>query len=445
MEYLYRLYRTYSISSTACFAFLMIILYHAFLPKRKYSNITPAKYAALGVVIFTALFQGVLLTVSPAELIFSNPFHYLYFFLCMVIPSITLSHLFLEGKLFSKLIYILFFTASIQVFRGLCIPIYRLENVIESNVYLFLDLFMESLLFLFLYGLMVLFRKHPIEIEPLLDNRTRTAMLYLPLSVHSAIMLPAFFPDMDIYYIYIIFFLDIPILYYLFAIHYNELVKVNIAMTKARANRDAYERTDELRKKIRQERHELKNEYFRLQILLHDKKYEELETQLEAVIGKTNKNLKSLETGSTYLDYLILQKESLATDSNIPFQVDITLPESTSFDETAAGTVLANLLDNAIEASRKEKDSAIHVTIKTINGYFFCEVRNRIGNNVFEKNPFLTTTKTDSESHGYGLKIIRKTLAEAKGIFDLTVDNGDFVASFMLPLLEKNKLDNHKY
>jgi nitrogen-specific signal transduction histidine kinase len=43
------------------------------------------------------------------------------------------------------------------------------------------------------------------------------------------------------------------------------------------------------------------------------------------------------------------------------------------------------------------------------------------------------TTKRDEKAHGYGLKIVRKTLDEHEGMLDVGVKDGWFVASFMLP------------
>lgn len=37
------------------------------------------------------------------------------------------------------------------------------------------------------------------------------------------------------------------------------------------------------------------------------------------------------------------------------------------------------------------------------------------------------------KAHGYGLKIVRKTLDEHEGMLDVGVKDGWFVASFMLP------------
>ena len=41
---------------------------------------------------------------------------------------------------------------------------------------------------------------------------------------------------------------------------------------------------------------------------------------------------------------------------------------------------------------------------------------------------------SDEKAHGYGLKIVRKTLGEHEGMLDVGVKDGWFVASFMLPV-----------
>lgn len=141
-----------------------------------------------------------------------------------------------------------------------------------------------------------------------------------------------------------------------------------------------------------------------------------------------------METGSAYLDELLAAKEQTAKQAGIPLRAEILLPAEIAVDETSAGTVLANLLDNAIEASMQENKPEITVSMRCIQGYFHCQVSNHISRNILEINPALETTKQDADFHGFGLKIIKKTLQEQEGMLNISVEDEKFIASFLLPL-----------
>lgn len=438
LEQFYNFYRTYSIDSTICFMFLLISLQANFPVKKKYAHNSSWFFTLSGALIFTLLFQGVLLTFFD-DLIFSTPVHYFYYFLCVFLLGLLLSHYYLQGKLFSKLIFILFFVASIQLYRAFCLPMYSLEGTINQDLYIFMDLGLEILLFLFLYMFSQLFKRHHIQTGLELNLKTKIIMLYLPLSILIAVMIPGYFPNLGHALTYLILLMDMPVIYYLFAElarHYEEQNRLSQALTRAKADQAAFEQISELRTKIRQERHELKNQYFKLQVLMHNQEYEKLEEEIGTVVDRISTNLKSLETGSTYLDYLLLQKQEQAEKYNIPFHVEINLPQDIAYDDTAAGTALSNLIDNAIESSRKEKTPDIQISIRNVKGYFYCEIKNYVTKNVLAANPSLDTTKNDKDMHGFGLKIVRKTLEQANGILNLSVDQSYFKAAFMLPILK---------
>jgi sensor histidine kinase regulating citrate/malate metabolism len=99
-----------------------------------------------------------------------------------------------------------------------------------------------------------------------------------------------------------------------------------------------------------------------------------------------------------------------------------------------AGTVLANLLNNAIEAGRKEKNPAFTVTMRIVRNSFFCRITNHVSTDVLKVNAGLKTAKSDRQAHGHGLRIVRRTIEENNGMFDLGMENDSFCASFMLPL-----------
>lgn len=87
--------------------------------------------------------------------------------------------------------------------------------------------------------------------------------------------------------------------------------------------------------------------------------------------------------------------------------------------------LLANVLDNAIEASLNVAAPKIILHISDDNGYLHVNVRNRIDKSVLEGNRELSTTKPDRERHGLGTYSISQIVDRYNGMKDY-YEKGDF-------------------
>ena len=212
---------------------------------------------------------------------------------------------------------------------------------------------------------------------------------------------------------------------------------MDAALSQSQAELAAYIEAKELREELRRERHELKNRYFYIRTLLAEEKFTEADKYLESVIGHISDDLGTIETGNALLDYLLSRKLGEAKRLNIKVTTEIALPKEFGIDSEALCTVLANLLDNAIEASRTVQSPEIRVSMKCTGGYLAAKIANRVDKDVLSLNPNLETTKKDSANHGFGFRIIRKTVEKQNGLFSVSVENGYFVADLMLPAEQK--------
>lgn len=436
---LYQIYRTYVLDSTICFSIVSGTMYLLFGPKRRMRWLRPWLYLVVSAISFSFIFQGLLIALLGGKaLIFSDPLHYLYFFLCQVSLAFLWSCLLLRGDVFPKLIYILILVAFMQLYRGVCAPLYDMEGVMEPTLYASLDLVTAVGLYACLVSLAFLFKRYRINTSALLDGRIRFIMLYILVSLLASMLLPELIPSVGSSNLVVALVMsDFPLIYYIFgrfAQNLEEQARMEQALAKAQAEWMVYERSQELRNTIREERHELKNHYFRLLVLMREGKTYEVEAELENRIGSISEESRDIETGIAYLDYLIAAKEAAAREAGIEFRVESEIADGLYFDEMAAGTILSNLTDNAIEASLGEGRPCIEVRIRYVRGYLHGKVSNRVSRDVLAVNPDLRTTKADRWAHGLGLKIVRKTLDEHEGMLSTEVKDGWFVASFMLPV-----------
>ena len=83
---------------------------------------------------------------------------------------------------------------------------------------------------------------------------------------------------------------------------------MNAALQETKAQLSHYRYSIVLQDEIRKERHELKNKYFYIQTLVHEKKFEQLEDYLNHAIGKKLSSFEEIQTGNTLMDYILNQK-----------------------------------------------------------------------------------------------------------------------------------------
>ncbi len=102
------------------------------------------------------------------------------------------------------------------------------------------------------------------------------------------------------------------------------------------------------------------------------------------------------------------------------------------FSDIDICVLLANLLDNAIEASLNVNFPQITVSIRNEKNYLCIVIRNRIENSVLEENGQLLTTKADKSKHGLGVYSISQIVDKYDGMKTYYEKNGYFVADIWL-------------
>ena len=183
-------------------------------------------------------------------------------------------------------------------------------------------------------------------------------------------------------------------------------------------------------------RHDLKNhllcisEYIRLQQTNTAMEY------IEKLTGQAKKELPYHMMTNSVAVNAILDLKKLVCDEN---QIDIkyfVLEELPKIDETDLCVILANLLDNAIEAASKEEKRQIRLSMEIIGNYFRIVVQNQIAESVLKNNKELGTTKKNRKIHGFGLQSVEDAVERNDGMSNFSEENGWFVADVMLKIHE---------
>lgn len=219
---------------------------------------------------------------------------------------------------------------------------------------------------------------------------------------------------------------------YLVSENYAKVLHAQAVEQRQQIQIQQLQQTSDMIDRVRRERHELKNTYFYIDGLVKVKRYDELEHYLDTELSARASGMEEFQTGNTLVDFLLTQKVNEARQKSIRIMTSVAALTELSIREEDLCALLANLLDNAIEASMDRPDGDVQLFLDWVKGYLRVRVRNRAEETVLRENPSLCTTKEDRERHGIGLSVVRSIAAKYQGNFDARWENGYFCATVML-------------
>ena len=101
-------------------------------------------------------------------------------------------------------------------------------------------------------------------------------------------------------------------------------------------------------------------------------------------------------------------------------------------EENEFFVLLANLLDNAVEAASKCKDNCfIEIRIQEISSMFRLYIANSYAEEPVKKGRRLVSEKNDGGNHGWGLESVKDTVKKYDGMVDIIYMNKKFVVDIM--------------
>ena len=184
---------------------------------------------------------------------------------------------------------------------------------------------------------------------------------------------------------------------------------------------------------MRKQRHNLSNALIALNVLSEQKDYEALDSSLKQVIREFS-DIQTVipDRENTMWMGLLDHKKHVAAEENIEFHVTVECGDYTKAKGIDLCVILGNLLDNAIEAERREPGRRA-VIIEAGNDFgilYFC-VKNYISTSVLDKNPSLASTKSEGV-HGYGIRTVKELVHRYDGELIITEKDHWFCVEILL-------------
>ncbi|MBQ9279349.1 MAG: GHKL domain-containing protein [Lachnospiraceae bacterium] len=182
------------------------------------------------------------------------------------------------------------------------------------------------------------------------------------------------------------------------------------------AQKEHYEGLIASNREIRKIRHDLKNHTYCLQELYKSKKYDELGNYIKDMAKLVEQADTSVHAGDEIVDAICSEKKNKAAKKGITLTVDGKL-SGVKLSALDTCTILANILDNAIEAveNLNEDKKHIELTFKRNENYMIITEANPTAHEPDIRDNNIITTKKDKSNHGFGLINIKDTVEKYEG------------------------------
>ena len=194
--------------------------------------------------------------------------------------------------------------------------------------------------------------------------------------------------------------------------------------------------TCSMNENMREMRHELKNHDAYMAALLEEGEYDKLRIFFEDCRAINYDILHYVSCGNPLVDAVVNAKASLARSRGVQVETMLAVPEVLPFSEAAVFSLVANLLDNAIEGTlaSAEPQGTIRLTIRPAGGYYVFSTSNPCNPRKVRRSEAggLLTSKGDGELHGYGTKVIKGIAERYRGVARFKVKGSTFEADVML-------------
>lgn len=187
---------------------------------------------------------------------------------------------------------------------------------------------------------------------------------------------------------------------------------------------------------IRSLHHDINNHMMIVERYIEDEQIEKALDYIKTFNEKNRLYPSYTNTETPVLNAILDGKRMICKNDNINLKCYLQT-DPLGVDDFVFCTVFGNLLDNAIEAERKEDNKEIRLAVETKGSLLHIVVQNRIHEPVLINGKLPKTDKKDSENHGIGVANIISTVSQQNGSIDIYEKDEWFVVDVLLPCKQK--------
>lgn len=214
------------------------------------------------------------------------------------------------------------------------------------------------------------------------------------------------------------------------------------------AEREMAQMTESKLEDLRCIRHDLKNQYSYMQILLAEGRYEELKNYFSKLSENLPTQLNMIDCGNRTMNTVLNMELAKLKGDRITVEHQLVVPPVLPFPDEDICGIVTNLMDNAADECRrllKKGWQAVKVRLEIYphQSYLYIKCSNSTDREDLSRSKGgLRTTKEDEQMHGYGTRIITKLAEKHNGCADYSLADGLFIAQVMLDMTEGESHEN---
>lgn len=248
-----------------------------------------------------------------------------------------------------------------------------------------------------------------------------------------------------IFFLVMLLFIFLAVYIYYLGFEREKYVQLSNIQVMSELERNQYEQIISSISELRYLQHDIYNHLETLNTLITNKEYDKAMSYIQDLTANTNDNYYILTSGNSIIDSIITNKLIQCKAYQITVHHSVFLPEHLPLLNTELCSLLGNLFDNAIDASRKVEnpnDRIINFHMKPFQNMLSITISNyTIGEYKTGKKQLLLSSKNvpDVTNHGLGLSQISTITKSHGGIIDILPSQHLFTVSILLPLFEQEE------
>ncbi len=194
-----------------------------------------------------------------------------------------------------------------------------------------------------------------------------------------------------------------------------------------------YEETRQMHLDMQIIRHDWKNHLLAINALVQEENFEELKQYMSEISETIEKSEDYIFSGNSMTDAILNQKIELAKSKNICIDLKCDLLDKLKLSDKDICMMLANLLDNAIEAAEKvEENRRIEIRIAKNKSMFLLKVANSTRKKQGIIQSYFATDKKDKKLHGFGLLSVERIVKQYEGNMEIVYDDTWFETNIII-------------
>ena len=199
-------------------------------------------------------------------------------------------------------------------------------------------------------------------------------------------------------------------------------------------NMQAYYYEELLKKEedTRRYRHDMINHLMCINGLAKEQKNEELMDYINNMQEQIKHIQKSTYAVGNQILNIVTNYYLSMLHSGINIKISGNADDRLRVADSVLCTVYANLLNNAVEELKKVQKGYLHIKFLQGEEYFQIEIVNSLSIESQNKENLLITEKADKKAHGFGLKNVKRAVADNNGKLDIKYDKEKFKVTVIL-------------